>query len=50
MSKVIDININTTRRIPIAVIVVDKDALIVDGIDGLSVVVTVGAAIGGLGV
>jgi len=33
---------NTTRRIPITMVVVDKDDLIVDGVDGLRVGTTVG--------
>jgi hypothetical protein len=42
MSKVIDINMNTTTRIPITMVIVDKDDLIVDGVDGLQVGTTVG--------
>jgi hypothetical protein len=37
VSKVIDININKTRRIPITMVLVDKDALIIDGDDELRV-------------
>jgi len=33
MSKVIDINMNTTTKIPITMVIVDKDDLIVDGVD-----------------
>ena len=37
MTIVIDINMNTTRRILITMVIVDIDDLIVDGVDGLRV-------------
>jgi hypothetical protein len=33
---------NTTTKIPITMVIVDKDDLIVDGVDGLQVGTTVG--------
>jgi hypothetical protein len=45
VTKEIIININTTRRIPITMLIVDKDDLIVDAVDGLEASTTVGDAV-----
>ena len=48
MSNVIKTDINTIRRLPITMVIVDKDDLFVGGVDGLPVGTTVDATVDGL--